>query len=138
MTKTKYRVLVADDEYWSRENLRNLIDWDALGLDFLEPAEDGQEVLERIPTETPNILLSDINMPFLDGISLFREVQTKYPQMVSIAVSGYDGVCGFALRLFCGRRNGLSVETGGAGAIEVRVKQGYRSAGDEHQEAGGT
>ncbi|MBQ4372685.1 MAG: response regulator, partial [Lachnospiraceae bacterium] len=90
MTKTKYRVLVADDEYWSRENLRNLIDWDALGLDFLEPAEDGQEVLERIPTETPNILLSDINMPFLDGISLFREVQTKYPQMVSIAVSGYD------------------------------------------------
>ena len=90
MTKTKYRVLVADDEYWSRENLRNLIDWESMGLDFLEPAEDGQEVLERIPQETPNILLSDINMPFLDGITLFREVQVKYPEMISIAVSGYD------------------------------------------------
>ncbi|MCR5000129.1 MAG: helix-turn-helix domain-containing protein [Lachnospiraceae bacterium] len=90
MPKSKYRVLVADDEYWSRENLRNLIDWESMGLDFLEPAEDGQEVLERIPQETPNILLSDINMPFLDGISLFREVQVKYPEMISIAVSGYD------------------------------------------------
>lgn len=88
--KTKYRVLVADDEYWSRENLRNLIDWESMGLDFLEPAEDGQEVLERIPGETPNILLSDINMPFLDGISLFQEIQVKYPEMISIAVSGYD------------------------------------------------
>lgn len=90
MATTKYRVLVADDEYWSRENLRNLIDWESMGLDFLEPAEDGQEVLERIPQESPNILLSDINMPFLDGITLFRELQVKYPDVISIAVSGYD------------------------------------------------
>ncbi len=90
MEKSNYRVLVADDEYWSRENLRNLIDWEKMGLDFLEPAEDGQEVLERIPKEHPNILLSDINMPFMDGLALFQEIQANYPQMISIAVSGYD------------------------------------------------
>lgn len=48
MKKEMYRVLAADDEYWSRENLRSLFPWEERGYVFLEPARDGEEVLERI------------------------------------------------------------------------------------------
>ena len=48
MKKAGYRVLAADDEYWSRENLRSLFPWEENGYIFLEPACDGEEVLERM------------------------------------------------------------------------------------------
>ena len=86
----KIRVLAADDEYWSRENLRNLLPWQEYGMEFLEPAGDGEEVLERMEQEHPDILLTDINMPFMDGLELLSRMQTEYPEVVTVAVSGYD------------------------------------------------
>lgn len=86
----KIRVLAADDEYWSRENLRNLLPWEAYGMEFLEPACDGEEVLERMEQEHPDILLTDINMPFMDGLELLSRMQKEYPEVVTVAVSGYD------------------------------------------------
>lgn len=90
MNTKKYRVLAADDEYWSRENIRNLIPWEEYAMEFLEPACDGEEVLERIPDENPHILLTDINMPFLSGLELLDRLKTEYPHLITIAVSGYD------------------------------------------------
>ena len=90
MQKMKYKVLAADDEYWSRENLRSLISWEDYAIEFLDPACDGEEVLERIKEEKPDIILTDINMPFLDGLELLKKLQTEYPQIITIAVSGYD------------------------------------------------
>lgn len=90
MKKMKYKVLAADDEYWSRENLRSLISWEDYAIEFLDPACDGEEVLERIEEEKPDIILTDINMPFLDGLELLKKLQTEYPQIITIAVSGYD------------------------------------------------
>ena len=58
MSKRRYKVLAADDEYWSRENIRTLLPWDTYSIDFLEPAEDGEEVLERIPVEKPDIVMT--------------------------------------------------------------------------------
>lgn len=55
----KYKVLAADDEFWSRENIRNLIPWEEYSLEFLEPACDGEEVMERIAEEN-RILFSQI------------------------------------------------------------------------------
>ena len=86
----KIRVLAADDEYWSRENLRNLLPWQEYGMEFLEPACDGEEVLERMEQEHPDILLTDINMPFMDGLELLARMQKEYPEVVTVAVSGYD------------------------------------------------
>lgn len=90
MQKMKYKVLAADDEYWSRENLRSLISWEDYSIEFLDPACDGEEVLERIEEEKPDIILTDINMPFMDGLELLKKLQTEYPQIITIAVSGYD------------------------------------------------
>lgn len=77
MQKMKYKVLAADDEYWSRENLRSLISWEDYAIKFLDPACDGEEVLERIKEEKPDIILTDINMPFLDGLELLKKLQTR-------------------------------------------------------------
>ena len=90
MKKMKYKVLAADDEYWSRENLRSLISWEDYSIEFLDPACDGEEVLERLEEEKPDIILTDINMPFMDGLELLKKLQTEYPQIITIAVSGYD------------------------------------------------
>ena len=90
MKKMKYKVLAADDEYWSRENLRSLISWEDYSIEFLDPACDGEEVLERIEEEKPDIILTDINMPFLSGLELLQKLQTEHPEIITIAVSGYD------------------------------------------------
>ncbi len=86
----KYRVLAADDEYWSRENIRNLIAWDQYSIEFLEPACDGEEVLERIPKDHPDIILTDINMPFMSGLELLDRIHKDYPDLITVAISGYD------------------------------------------------
>ena len=78
MKKMKYKVLAADDEYWSRENLRSLISWEDYSIEFLDPACDGEEVLERIEEEKPDIILTDINMPFLSGLELLQKLQTEH------------------------------------------------------------
>lgn len=90
MKSMKYKVLAADDEFWSRENIRSLIPWEEYLLEFLEPACDGEEVLERIPEEKPDIILTDINMPFLSGLELLERLQKEYPDIITIAISGYD------------------------------------------------
>ncbi len=85
-----YRVLAADDEYWSRENIRNLLPWEEYSFEFLEPACDGEEVLERIPEERPDIILTDINMPFLNGLEMLERIHKEYPEIITVAISGYD------------------------------------------------
>ena len=90
MKSMKYKVLAADDEFWSREKIRSLIPWEEYSLEFLEPACDGEEVMERIPEEKPDIILTDINMPFLSGLELLQRIQNEYPDIVTIAISGYD------------------------------------------------
>ena len=86
----KYKVLSADDELWSRENIKRMLSWEDYSIDFLEPACDGEEVLERIPREQPDIVITDINMPFLSGLELLDRIHSDYPDIITLAVSGYD------------------------------------------------
>lgn len=85
-----FKILIADDEYWSREKLRNMIDWKSYGLTLLEPASDGEEVLARMAKERPDILITDMNMPFVSGVDLLQEIQMKYPDTIPFVISGYD------------------------------------------------
>lgn len=90
MYEKKYKVLIADDEYWTREKLRSMIPWDKYGLEFLEPAINGEDALQSIEKYRPDILITDINMPFLDGVQLLTEIRKKYPDVVTFVISGYD------------------------------------------------
>lgn len=90
MDKKKYKILIADDEYWTREKLRHMISWEEYMLEFLEPAADGEDALRKIEKCRPDILITDINMPFLDGVDLLQEVQKIHPDIVTFVISGYD------------------------------------------------
>lgn len=84
-----FKILIADDEYWSREKLRKMIDWQSYGLTLLEPAKDGEEVLARMGEEQPDILITDIDMPFLSGVDLLLQIRENYPDTIPFVISGY-------------------------------------------------
>lgn len=90
MESQKYKVLIADDEYWTREKLRRMIEWEKYSLVCLEPAANGEEVLKRMEEERPDILITDINMPYINGVELLREIQQNYPDVIPFVISGYD------------------------------------------------
>lgn len=90
MIKKRYRVLFADDEYWTREKLRNMIPWEEYSLEFLEPAVDGEDAWEKVEAWKPDIFITDINMPFLSGVELLERIQDKYPEIITFVISGYD------------------------------------------------
>lgn len=85
-----YKILIADDEYWTREKLRHMIQWEKYNMEFLEPAVDGEDVLEKMQKNVPDILITDINMPFLNGVDLLAIIQEKYPEVITFVISGYD------------------------------------------------
>jgi FixJ family two-component response regulator/AraC-like DNA-binding protein len=87
---TACKLLIVDDEFWVRENLRSLLAGQKLPLSLLEPAEDGEEALRIIERERPDILITDINMPFVNGNELITVVKERFPQMPVIVLSGYD------------------------------------------------
>ena len=85
-----YRVIIVDDEPVIRRGLRETIEWDALGLEVAGEAADGAEALKLIREIRPEILITDIRMPEMDGIELIREVK-KLDQNVKITIlSGYS------------------------------------------------
>jgi len=84
------KLLVADDEPWVAEDLRGLVDWEALSVEFLEPAADGEEALARLSIDRPDILVTDINMPFVDGNELIRRAKATRPELQIVVLSGYD------------------------------------------------
>ena len=74
----KYRVLIADDEPIIREGIRDAIDWEILGMEVVGEAEDGEEALERAADLGVDIVLVDMNMPFLNGIELIRALPNHF------------------------------------------------------------
>jgi len=90
MEKEFYKVLIADDEYWTREKLCAMIDWSRYSLECMEPAKDGEDVLNKLEEERPDILITDINMPFINGVELLKIIHEKHPEIITFVVSGYD------------------------------------------------
>lgn len=87
---TNYKVLIIDDEPWSREIVKDLGDWDGLGLTVAGEAEDGDEGLRRIAAEAPHIVVTDMRMPGLSGTELLSELAEACPAARIVVMSGYD------------------------------------------------
>lgn len=86
----KLRVLVADDEERIREGMARQIETMGLDLEVVAQAADGVEALELVDRHLPDIVLMDINMPFMDGLECIRRIREKDPSCVILIVSGYD------------------------------------------------
>lgn len=84
-----YRVLIVDDEPFVCQLLQKLIRWDALSLRLLGTAEDGFSAWERIREERPDIVITDIRMPGLDGLELVRRTREAQIDANFIIISGH-------------------------------------------------
>ena len=85
-----YTVVVADDEEELRRALIRRVDWESIGFSVVGEAENGVEALELVEKFEPDLLLTDIRMPFLSGIELARQVREVRPTTQIAFLSGFD------------------------------------------------
>lgn len=85
-----YRILVVDDEPLIRDGLRRIIDWEEHGIEIVGEASNGEEALEAIRKFNPDILLTDIKMPVMNGLQLIRTAREKHFNIKTIVISGFD------------------------------------------------
>lgn len=84
------KVFLVEDEYIVREGIKNNIDWEKNGYDFCGEASDGELAFPMISEKRPNIVITDIRMPFMDGIELSRMIKEEYPEIKIIILSGHE------------------------------------------------
>ena len=84
------RVFLVEDESTIRSTLRDTVPWGQLGYEFVGEATDGEMALPLIGTTHPDVLITDIKMPFMDGLSLSKLVLKEFPNTKIIIISGYD------------------------------------------------
>lgn len=85
-----YTVVVADDEEELRSAIIRKIDWESIGFRVVGEAENGAEALELVEEMEPDLLLTDIKMPFISGIELARQVREVRPTTQIAFLSGFD------------------------------------------------
>ncbi len=85
-----YRVFLADDEIVVREGIRNNFPWEETDFSLVGEASDGEMALSMLQDIKPDILITDIRMPFMDGLALCRALSATMPWMYIIIISGYD------------------------------------------------
>jgi len=84
------KVFLIEDEKVIREGFRDKIPWEQYGFRFVGEATDGEMALPMIRKLKPDVLLTDIKMPFMDGLSLSEIVKEEFPKIKIIIISGYD------------------------------------------------
>ncbi len=84
-----YNVIIADDEMKVCQLIQKLADWDALGLHVAGIANDGLAALQLVEKHQPELLITDIRMPGVDGIELIRRAKEIAPNLQCIIISGY-------------------------------------------------
>lgn len=86
-----HTVLLVDDESFTRQGLRNLIDWEACGYRVTGEADNGEDALALIREQRPDLVMTDIRMPEMDGLELIRRSREELEDCPSfIIISGYD------------------------------------------------
>jgi two-component system response regulator YesN len=84
------KVFLVEDEFVVREGIKEIIDWTGNGFEFVGEASDGELAYPLIQESKPDILITDIKMPFMDGLELSRLVKARLPDIKIIILSGYD------------------------------------------------
>lgn len=84
-----YRVLIVDDEIIELEGLEKLIPWNELGIEVMGKATNGKQAYEMIEKDQPDIVLTDIQMPIMNGIELLKNTREYFPDIEFIIISGY-------------------------------------------------
>ena len=84
------RVFLAEDEFVIREGIKKNIDWEAIGCEFCGEAADGETALEKVMQLKPDLIISDIRMPFMDGLTFCSKAKEQLPDIQIILLTGYE------------------------------------------------
>ncbi len=85
-----YRVLLVDDEEDIRVGISQKMDWEGLGFKLVGEAENGKDALDLAESLRPDVVLTDIKMPFMDGLELCRILTERLPASKFVVFSGFD------------------------------------------------
>jgi len=85
-----YKVLIADDELLVRVGLKTTIDWEGNRFNVIGEARNGKEAIEIFNKETPDILITDVSMPNINGLELIQVLKQKNEKLKSIILTHYD------------------------------------------------
>lgn len=84
------RILIVDDEFLMRQGMKHMLNWEQEGFQVVGEASNGEEALHMMETLRPDIVLTDIVMPVMDGMDFSAAVSRRYPGTQMIILSGYD------------------------------------------------
>ena len=84
------KVFLVEDEYAIREGIKKSVDWEKNGFELVGEAGDGEVAFPKIIKSKPDILITDIRMPFMDGLELSKLVKKELPDIKIVVLSGYD------------------------------------------------
>lgn len=85
-----WKVVAADDEGYIREALKKLINWEKMDCDLIAVLEDGQELIECIEKESPDIVITDIQMPEVNGLDVCKYLYETRPETQVIILTAYS------------------------------------------------
>lgn len=85
-----YKLLIVDDEEEVRHGIVKKIDWNRFGFEVIGEAENGREALDIIEENVPDLIITDISMPLMNGIELAAEVKAHYPMIKMVILTGFD------------------------------------------------
>ena len=84
------KIFLAEDEVIVRETIKRMIPWENLGFELVGEAADGEIALPLLIRQQPDLLITDIKMPFMDGLTLARLAKKEVPGLKVVILSGYD------------------------------------------------
>ena len=84
------KVLLVDDDYNIREQVKGAVDWQAYDCEVWAELSDGERAYSAISMEQPDIIITDIQMPYMDGLTLSRFVKNDYPDIQIIMITSYE------------------------------------------------
>lgn len=85
-----YKLIIADDEKWILRGLKAKISFHDLGIELVAEAENGKQLLDIALSNEVDIIVSDIKMPYMDGLSCFEEIASIKPNIKLVLISGYE------------------------------------------------
>ncbi|GAB6990224.1 response regulator [Paenibacillus pini] len=85
-----YKLLLVEDEEDVRDGLIEEIHWESIGYEVVDSAENGREAMDLVDRYLPDVVVTDIHMPFMDGLQLASWIREHHPMIKIIILTGYD------------------------------------------------